>query len=241
MNYTIDLHNHSVASGHAFSTLEEMINYSKKNKIDMFALTDHGPAMPGSQTKIYFELLPELPTSINGVKILKGIEANIIDYNGSLDLEECYLKKLDIVIASFHDACIMPADSNIHTSCILEVIKNPYVDILGHLGNEVFKVDYEQVVKSAGENGKLIEINNHSFTARRGSKENCREIALLCKKYKVRVVCGSDSHIASNIGELSLSKKLLEDIDMPEELILNTSIDRITSYLKEKRMKNTGI
>lgn len=237
MKFVVDTHTHSIASGHAFSTIEEMAKQAKINKIEMFALTDHGPAMPGSQTRIYFELLPQIPHDFLGIKLLKGIEANIMNHSGKLDLEEKYLKKLDIVIASFHDICIKPSTEENNTLAMIKAIQNPVVDIVGHLGNSMYKVDYERIVRAARDNNKLVEINNHSFHARKGSKENCRNIAILCKNYGVRVTCGSDAHISTTIGELNVVSKMLDEIGMPEDLILNTSIDKMYIYLNEKKKR----
>lgn len=153
--YIFDGHVHSTASGHAFSTLEEIILQSKKKGLKAFALTDHGPAMLGSQTKIYFELLPELEDEYDGIVLLKGIEVNILD-NGELDLEDRFLRKLDWVIASSHDACLESKGVEENTKIIRKVLDNPYIDVLGHLGNEQFKVDYENVVQYAKEKIKLL-------------------------------------------------------------------------------------
>ena len=92
--------------------------------------------------------------------------------------------------------------------------------------------DYEAVVKKAKEKGKIIEINNHSFKVRAGSGENCREIALLCKKYAVPVVISTDAHFSPEVGFVPNSIKLMEEIDFPEELILNTSLKKLCDYLK---------
>lgn len=238
MELYIDTHTHSIASGHAFSTIDEMTKHAKNNGIKMIALTDHGPDLLGSASWIYFEHLPKvLPNEINGVRVLKGIEANVLDYEGGLDLREDLLKKLDLVIASLHGICIPPTTIEKHTEVMLKMIQNPFVDIIGHPGNPMYQVDIEKVVRAAKENDKLIEINNHSFVARPGSYQNCKEFALKCKEYGVMVTCGSDSHYGGTIGGFEKIKSLFEEIEMPEELVLCTSIEKVESYLIKRRQR----
>jgi len=81
----------------------------------MFAITDHGPAMKGAPYLYHFGNLRVIPEVLYGVRILKGVEANIIDYSGGLDMPEEYLRRLDFVLASFHDICIEPKTLEEHT------------------------------------------------------------------------------------------------------------------------------
>ncbi|MDP4092504.1 MAG: phosphatase [Bacillota bacterium] len=234
MKIVVDSHTHTISSGHAYSTVQEMAREAPLNGIEMIALTDHGPALHNIPP-FHFTNMRVIPPVLYGTAIVKGIEANIIDYEGNLDLEDKYLKRLDFVIASLHDICIMPSTVEEHTNAIVNALKNPLVDTVGHPGNPQFQVDIEKVVKTAKEAGKAIEINNHSFVVRRGSEDNCREFVMKCKQYGVKVVCGSDAHISFDIGKFDKIKALFEECGMPEELILNTSVERFGQYLKLRK------
>jgi len=139
------------------------------------------------------------------------------------------------VLASFHDICIEPKTLEEHTEAVINVLKNPYVDAIAHPGNPQFPLDIEKVVRAAKENGKFIELNNHSFVTRKGSEENCKEFARECKKQGVRIVCGSDSHISFEVGRFDRVYKLLEEVDMPCELVMNTSVEKFDEYIKRKK------
>ena len=82
MEYLIDLHVHSNASSHAYSTVEELIAAAKNKGLKGFALTNHGPILPDSPRHWHFGNLKVLPDNINGIRLYKGIEANIISYEG---------------------------------------------------------------------------------------------------------------------------------------------------------------
>ncbi len=205
------------------------------NGIEMFAVTDHGPAMGGAPHLYHFGNLKVIPEKLYGVRVLKGVEANIMDYEGNTDMPDGYLNRLDFALASFHDICIEPSTVENHTNALIRLLKNPYIDAVAHPGNPQFQVDIERVVKAAKENNKMLEINNHSFYVRTGSEANCREFARTCRDLGVRIVCGSDSHISFGVGRFENVYKILEEVNMPEELVLNASIERFDAYLLERR------
>lgn len=238
MKIVVDTHTHTVSSGHAYSTVLEMAKGASDNGIKAIAITDHGPAMKGAPYLYHFGNLKVIPEEIYGVKIMKGVEANIIDYFGNTDMPQEYLRRLDFAIASFHDICIKPSTIEDHTNAMIKVLENPLIDAVAHPGNAEFQVDIEKVVKAAKEYGKMIEINNHSFYIRTGSEKNCREFALKCKEHGVRVVCGSDAHICFDVGKFEKIYKLFEEIQMPEELVLNSSVAMFEEYLKTKQNRN---
>lgn len=241
LKFLIDTHTHTVSSGHAYSTIQEMARGAAENGIEMIAMTDHGPAMKGAPHLYHFGNLRVIPKELYGVRIVKGVEANIIDYNGKVDMPDEYLKALDFVIASFHDIVIAPSTIEEHTNAVINVLKNPYIDAIAHPGNPQFQIDIEKVVNTAKEYNKFIEINNQSFVIRLGSTENCKEIAKKCKEKRVRVVCGSDAHISFDVGKFDRVYDLFKEIDMPQELIINCSLDSLEEYLKERKARIKGI
>ncbi|OAA94620.1 MULTISPECIES: phosphatase [Clostridium] len=236
MKYVLDVHTHTIVSGHAYSTLLENAKYASEIGLELLGSTEHGPSMPGAPHKWYFENLKVLPRKLFGVTMLYGCEANIIDYEGNLDLSTDLQEKLDIIIASIHEP-IMEANKNpdLNTSALLKVMDNPNVHILGHTGNPKFPIHAEEVVKKAKEKSILIEINNSSFvSSRKGSEKNCTKIASLCKEYGVKIILNSDSHFAYRIGGFESAIEMLKQIDMPEELIINRSKKDFLSFLKSK-------
>lgn len=235
MKILVDTHTHSVASGHAYSTIQEMAREAGIKGIGMLALTDHGPQMRGGPYLYHFSNLRVIPRELYGVKILRGVEANIMDYEGGIDMPDAYVKRLDFVLASFHEVCITPSGQEENTKAMIAALSNPYVDAIGHPGNPQYPVEIDRVVRAASQMGKLIEINNSSFFVRKGSEKNCREFVRKCKEYRTRVVCGSDAHISFDVGKFDKVEAVFEEEGMPEELVLNTSVEKIEAYLEEKK------
>ncbi|TDT63726.1 phosphatase [Fonticella tunisiensis] len=231
----VDTHTHTVASGHAYSTLIENCLEASKKGMKLIAMTDHGPAMPGGAHEFHFGNLKVIPESIHGVEVLRGVEANIIDFDGNLDLPDERIIKLDIVIASLHDVCIKPGSKRDNTKALIGAMRKGFVDIIAHPGNPSFEIDAEEVLKAAKEYNVLVEINNSSFTgSRAGSYENCRRIAEICAKENVFITIGSDAHICYSIGEFQKAEELIKEAGIMDEYIINTDPDKIKNYLRSK-------
>lgn len=232
MKAIIDLHCHTVASGHAYSTIKENIDEAKIKGLKYVGVSDHAPGMPGSTHPYYFGNLGVIKNEINGVNILKGIEANIIDLNGNIDIPEDVVGKLDYVIASFHPPCIKSGSKEENTQAILKVMDNKEVKIIGHLDDSRYPVDYDRVVKKAIETNTLLEINNSSLRPngfRVGAVENAKQMLELCKKYKAKIILGSDAHIYYQVGSFENCEKILNEVDFPGNLVVNYSEE----YIKE--------
>ncbi|GHV32447.1 putative phosphatase [Clostridia bacterium] len=233
MNIIADLHTHTIASTHAFSTVDEMCAAAAERGLKAIAITDHGPATPDSPHPWHFFGISNIPRVIRGVTVIRGIEANVTDSNGTLDFNGDY--QLDYVVASMHSEAYSPSSAENHTAAWLAVCDNPGVNCIGHCGQSRYPFDHEAVVKRCKETGTIIEINAASLRIRAGSAENCPEIAKLCAKYGVPVVVTSDAHDRWHVGEFAGAVDLLKAVDFPEALILNADWDRLKAYFKARK------
>lgn len=231
----IDTHTHSLASGHAYSSLEEMARAAHEKGLKGFVLTDHSPGMPGGAHLFHFYNLRVLPREIHGALVFHGAETNIINFNGDIDLDHDVLQQLEVVIASLHIPTCPPGTREEHTDALLNVCKNPFVKILGHPDDSRYPYDIPSVVRAAGETGTLIEVNNTSLSPRGfrvGARENYKNIIGECRKQGVMITIGSDAHYSSRVGETDLSEAILKENNFPEELIANASLERFLDVMK---------
>lgn len=236
--YFIDTHVHTISSGHAYSTLSEYIKEAKNKGLKMIAITDHGPKMPGGPHWYHIGNQKVIPNEIDGIGVLKGVEANIMDTNGKLDIPEELLEKLDLVIASLHPPCINPGTKEENTNALINAMKNQNVDIIGHAGNPEFEIDIERFIKAAKKYNCAIEINNSSGTmSRPGSTKNCLEIARYAKQYGVYITTGSDSHYKDYLGDFKEINRIIDEVGISDEQILTTSVEKLKKYLDSKGNK----
>lgn len=238
MKYVLDVHTHTLASGHSYSTIREMANAASEKGLELLGITEHGPRMPGSCHNFYFSNLKVVPRKMSGVDLLLGIELNIMDTDGHIDLDEWMLRQMDVTIASIHPPCFKSGTVEENTKAYLNVLKNPYVDIIGHPDDNRFRIDYDRFVYAVKESGKLIEFNNASLNpggARIDALENDYEILDLCKKYNQPIILGSDAHVDVDILKFDRVQKVLDDVKFPEELIINTSVEKLKKYVNKYR------
>lgn len=235
--FKLDMHTHTVASGHAYSTVDENARFAAQNGLELLGITDHAPKMPGSTHPLYFLNLRIVPRELYGIRLMMGAELNIIDNTGRTDLKNNMIKKLDYAIASLHVPCIEPMDMDESTQAVIGAIKNPYINIIGHPCDPRYPLDIRAVVTAARDNNTLLEINNSSLDAgnsRAGGEGEILELIKECKRQSLPVILGSDAHFYSYIGGFGNILPLLEEADMPDELIINTSVKAFTDFIALK-------
>lgn len=233
MKIAVDTHTHTYASGHAYSTLIENAKMAKKHGLTMFCCTDHSGEMPGAPHPWYFSNQKILPRFIEEVAVLRGVETNILNEQGEIDIPTQVDPHLDWVLASFHEPVFTPSSKQSHTSALINVIKSGRVDALGHLGNPNYDFDFRAVIECAKQYNVAIEINNNSLNGitRIGSVDRCEQIARLCKELGVFVTTGSDAHFCSLIGKFHKVITLFEKVEMPSELVITHSPKQFLNFL----------
>lgn len=229
----VDLHVHTVSSGHAYSTVEECARWAALKGLQAIAVTDHGPAIPGSGNLYHFWNLKVLPRRMHGIWILRSVEANILDGEGGLDLPDKVLEALDVVHAGLHPYTGYEGDSvEENTAALIAALRHPLVDIIAHPDNPAFPVDMEAVVEAAVREGKALEVNNSSFVhTRSGSEENCLRMARMVAAKGGLVAVGSDAHVAAFAGEFAHAVEILHKTDIAEGSVINYSIESLEKFL----------
>ena len=239
--YLLDMHTHTVASGHAYNTLNEMGHAAARTGRELLGITEHSRTMPGTCHEFYFQNLKNACRRIEGVELCLGVELNIISYNGDVDMEESLLREMDVVIASIHNNIGYTSGSEAeNTNAIVEAIKNPLINIIGHPDDSRVPLNYEEIVAASGEYGTLLEINNSSLTPgsfRTDPEKNDIKILELCKQFQVPVIIGSDAHAEDKVGSHQYALKLIEQTGFPEELLLNYYPERLKQYINKYKMR----
>ena len=236
MKIELDMHTHTIASGHAFSTLQEMAREGAEKGLKLLGITEHTSGIPGTCNPIYFRNLHVVPRQMYGIELMLGAEINILDSKGNIDADEELMRRLDIRIAGIHSLCYTSGTIEENTDGMVKVIKNPYIQIISHPGDGTALLDFEPIVLAAKEHHTLLEINNSSLKPARNkvdARENNRKILELCKKYEVPVILGSDAHISFDIANYEFLYALLQQTEFPEELIVNRSVEIFKNYLKK--------
>ena len=236
-----DLHTHTVASGHAYSTVDEMAKGAFRKGIKLIAVTDHGPQMPGGPHIYHFGNISIVPDKLYGVRIIKGVEANILD-QGKLDLAAEELDRLEFVSAGMHRLTGHNLkNKGDYTEATIKAMENPYLDMITHPVQKEYPLNLERVARAAAENNVILEFNASSYSPKkdhtRGMKSQSLSLLKLAKKYEFKLAVNSDAHFHDEIGEYSSLNFIFESKDFDRELIINRSSESVLEYLKKRNKR----
>jgi len=96
--------------------------------------------------------------------------------------------------------------------------------------------DTDELAKEANKRGIVLELNNSSLnpnSARQNGRENAIKMLEAAKKYGTNVICNTDSHYADSVGDFRNCDILLREMDFPQELILNNSMEKLKLVLNK--------
>ena len=235
MQIQLDPHTHSLASGHAGrSTITDLAKQAAKVGLKAIGVTDHAPATPSSSKSSYFRSLSYAPKKRCGIEILYGVELNILDFDGNIDLDEEILSGLDYAIISMHLPNIKPGSKEETTFAYVNAMKHPKVKIVGHPEDAHYTLDYEALVLAAKHYHVAIEVNNSSLMPdgyRGNVHDNVRDLLNLCKKYNCPIAISSDAHSLKQVGDFQYSLEMIKTAGISEDLIINRSLEAFKSFI----------
>jgi putative hydrolase len=242
MRLLADLHTHTVASGHAFSTVTELAHAAAARGLELIAYTDHGPSVPGGAHPWYFWNVKAVPPVIAGVRVLSGCEANVADTSNGLDIPDEVLERLDMVAVGFHPLTgFDERDAERNTAALVRAIRNPLVDVVTHPGNaEEFPLHMNEVVAAALECRVALELNDHSFdpaSTRSVSVVAERAFAIAARDAGVVISIGSDAHYHTQVGCFDRAVAVAEEIGFPIGRVLNRDAASVIEFLTSKRAR----
>ena len=239
MNIKMDLHTHTLASGHhTFDTVTDLAKQANLRGIEYLGITDHAPKMQGTASENYFRNLRYANKSVCNVKMLYGAELNVLNQKGEIDLSNEILSRLDFAIASLHNQTFKPKSEEENTIALLNAMNNPYVLTIGHPDDPLYGINVKKLVDGAKATNTALEISSVGISPNGYRGYGIRrliEMILECKKKEVFVTLGSDSHGRENVGNFKNTLKVLELTDFPKELVLNANPELFFELVKTKR------
>ncbi len=165
-------------------------------------------------------------------RILQGAETNILN-DGSIDIKDEALKKLDYVIAGIHSNFKMEEEKM--TERIIKAMKNPYIKIISHPTGRIIKrrdeyqIDFDKILRAAREFGVILEIN--SFPERLDL--NDQNIRRTKEAGGVKMVINTDSHHKDQLRYIELGIAQARRGWAEKEDIINTQpLEKLLKYFK---------
>jgi DNA polymerase (family 10) len=201
-----DLHAHTSATD-GMNTLEEMARAARDRGLEYLAITDHSRkltvahGLTADRLRQQGEAIDRLNSQMRGFTILKGIEVDILR-DGTLDLPDDALKRLDLVVAAIHSDFALSREKQ--TERILRALDNKYVTILAHptgrllLERDPYDVDMPRIMRAARARGCFLEINAHPDRL-----DLCDAHCRMAKNEGVKLSLGTDAHRVGDLANLA--------------------------------------
>lgn len=266
LHLACDVHTHTLYSRHAYSTIEENVRAAVEMRMELIGSTDHfssmvwgGPVEEGGglgypeRDYQYFGNCGSWPRVWNGVMVLHGCEADIVDLDGhffgddapilfwrerhdlpeGLTLKERVFSQCEYVVASVHDKSFADGATLAQTTNMyVRALEDPKVLVLGHSGRSGVPFDVDEVLAAAKDLHKLVEINEHSFEIEGDHIPVCRHIAERCAEMGVMIAVDSDAHVSAAMGRLDRCRAMLEEIHFPQKLVATRDAETFLAALR---------
>jgi putative hydrolase len=229
-----DLHVHSLFSACGLHTFLELIDQGRRIGLKAMAITDHGLAVGGGRlTSVFFE---RFRPPFDDIKIYKGIELNLLDEKGTVDVPWPFMPFIDILLLGVHPN-LEPGRSREHyTGMVLAALdKNPFIDILSHPNDPTYPLDYMKIAKKAKNAGMALELNNSKILYARSTVEEALDLIHACKEVGCMMAVNSDTHAIQELGRDDAVRPLLEKAKFPAELIVNRTLETTERFIEGRR------
>ena len=220
-----DLHVHTTSSDGS-NTIEEYSIAAKKAGYQYIAITDHSPGLAIAHGQTPEEVLKQMNTierinrSQHGLTVLHGIEVNI-NSDGSLDMADDILKRLNIVTAAIHTG--FRQDKDMITMRYLRAIESGRVNIISHptgrLLNmrEAFSADWDSIYQACAKFRVALEIN--CSPDRLDLPDYMIHSA---RKYNLMFAISTDAHDMEQFGNMKYGVAVARRGWLPASQVLNT-------------------
>lgn len=239
-----DLHTHTTYS-HGKGSIEDNVKVAVKKGLKKIAISDHGPGHRGygikrAKIKEMRREIEELKPRYPEIEILLGVEANVINKSGALDVTKEEFGLFDLVLAGYHYGAFdespvhdlgvhaknlffqglhttSPRQKRMNTDLMLKAVYENDILYITHPGAK-YEIYMEEVAKACSERGIWMEVNNsHPFLT--------TEQIALCAGYDVTFVIGSDAHVPHKVGCCEMAVERFRDSGVDPKRIINLDID----------------
>lgn len=243
MHIIADLHTHTRYSDGATAMADNVAAAHAKG-LKYIAITDHGPAQISSG--IRRAIIPEYRNEVDRlnseyageIKVLMGMETNIVSLDGHIDLPDDYKQLYDIVLMGYHktakpisardkkhfwvDALVLNRSSSqrareLTTQAYINALKRNHIDIIVHPRHNI-DVDVGPLARACRQNGAAMEIS-----ARRRHLEMTLDDAADAKREGVVFVIDSDGHAMDEIGVFDQALDFCRQAGIDETMVANAS------------------
>ncbi|MBN1983087.1 MAG: PHP domain-containing protein [Chitinivibrionales bacterium] len=231
---SVDFHSHTFFSQCGIHTHIEMLTRARDKGMRALAVTDHGPAMNSRIVPPFFD---RLENPVEGIRLIKGIECNVfLDAPGTIDVPKHFGRHLELILVGIHPNVAVGRHASEYTSLLVAAIEaNPCIDVISHPDEKEYPLNFEILAESAKQAGVALELNNSKSLYKRSVPAVTLTLIQACKKVGCCMAISSDAHAIHEIGCDEQVRPLLEQVQFPEELIVNSTPEKAFAFIAQRR------
>lgn len=262
-----DYHTHTIYS-HGKGTVEENVIAAVKRGLKEIAITDHGfHHMTYNVRKMDWPFIrmdvERMRAKYPMIKILLGLETNLVSLDGNIDITAADMQYLDILVCGYHKfvkpdrlkdqfGCFLPnlflgtfhknakRQTVRNTDAYIKALSKFEIDIISHICSGA-SVDVTEVAKAAAYYGTLIEINNKNIKQKTMCSSCSDKQWEQILKTDVRFIADSDAHRPEAIGHFERAQSLIERVGIPTDRIENwNKLPKLRSHKAKEELLKSG-
>ncbi len=231
--FETDLHAHSSFSSCGLHSIVEVLTRAKQKGLQGQAITDHGPFLGRKTSSTFFE---RLENPVEGIRLFRGMECNITDDSGNIDIVEKFMPWYDVVLLGFHNYEVRDGLPDFYSELTVKAIeKNPCVDIIVHPNAPHYTMNFKTLADAAARTGTAVELNNAKTRLGRSSEQQTEELVKACMDSGCMVAVNTDAHALNEVGNTDVMEEILDRMNFPLSKIVNCTLESTLKWIQQRK------
>lgn len=232
-----DLHIHTIRSQCGTMTLGEVVARAVELGMRSVAITDHGTAMDPNRFQFHI-LTKRFPDEWDGVRVYKGIELNVLDADGTVDMPMEILRWFDYVAVGLHPLrrLLRNRGAVANTDALIAALRrNPWIDTVNHPTQFSHPLDLERLLPEMARQGIAFEVNDCNLRYRKSDLEATAAAMRRCVDLGVPLVANSDTHVIHEMGSDELIGQAFARAGIDPQQTVNATQESVSAFIEARR------
>ncbi len=230
-----DMHVHSIRSQCGTMTYGEIVARAQTLGMRSVAITDHALAFHANRFQFHI-LVKRFPGEVDGLRVYRGIELNVVDEDGNVDMPEELLGHFEWVLLGLHPVrgCLRDRDRRTTTDALIAAIgRHPWIDAVVHPTQRTHDLDFERLLPAMASAGCAFEVNECGHLYGKADPDHTARVLREAVEAGVPVVTNSDAHVFHELGEDGAIHDIFLRAGLDPSLALNADEDRLEAHVTE--------
>ncbi len=232
-----DMHVHSIRSQCGTMTYGEIVARAVTLGMRSVAITDHALAFHTNRFQFHI-LVKRFPDTVDGIRVYRGIEANVVDEAGTLDLPDELVDRFDWIALGMHpvEGCLRGRDRETTTAALLAALeRHPWIDVVVHPTQRTHDLDFDRVLPALAGHGIAMEINDCGHRYGKADPDRTADVLRRGVSAGVAVVASSDAHVFHELGEDSSIRDVFRRAQLDPALAVNADGERLRAFVAQRQ------